>query len=243
MSAIDVIALTWTAAEVIDHLRHRYGRPVRFGQQSPVDELVSTILSQHTSDANTERAFGSLKRRYRTWEQVIDAPTAEVAATIRSGGLAQQKAPRIQQVLRDVRDRSGGFDLAFLGELPVHDARDWLTQLGGVGPKTASCVLLFALDQPAMPVDTHVHRVALRLGLLPTRTSAERAHEQLESQIAPEDRYDAHLLFIKHGRGTCVARKPRCATCVLRERCPTGRTLLLESLGSASRPALRNGTA
>ena len=212
---------TYTAAQAIELLRRRYGQPVRFNQRPPVDELINTILSQHTSDINTERAFLSLRRRFPSWQQVLDAPTGQVAEAIRSGGLALQKAPRIQQALREIQERTGGFDLEFLADEPLNEARDWLTTLDGVGPKTASCVLLFSLRRPALPVDTHVHRVALRLGLVSPRTTAERAQALLESQIAPDDRYDAHLLLIKHGRETCVARNPRCHVCVLALRCPT----------------------
>lgn len=211
----------WTPSQALDLLRRRYGQPVRFNEQAPIDELVSTILSQHTSDANTARAFASLKRRFPTWEQALDAPTAQVAEAIRGGGLARQKAPRIQQVLREVRERTGGFDLSFLGEAPLDEAREWLTTLDGVGPKTAACVLLFSLGRPALPVDTHVHRVTLRLGFVPPRTNAGKAQALLEARIAPADRYDAHLLLIKHGRETCVARRPRCAECVLRAGCPS----------------------
>jgi endonuclease-3 len=212
---------TWTAGQAVELLRRRYGQPVRFNQRPPVDELVSTILSQHTSDINTERAYLSRKRRFPTWQHVLEAPVAHVAEAIRHGGLARQKAPRIHEALREILERTGGFDLAFLADEPLDDARNWLTALNGVGPKTASCVLLFSLQRPALPVDTHVHRVALRLGFVPPRTTAERAQAQLEAQIAPGDRYDAHLLLIKHGRETCVARTPRCHLCVLAARCPT----------------------
>jgi endonuclease III len=229
----------WTPAQAIELLRRRYGQPVRFNQRPPVDELISTILSQHTSDVNTERAYLSLKRRFATWQQVIDAPTGQVAEAIRSGGLARQKAPRIQQALREIQERTGGFDLEFLAQAPIDEARDWLTAIDGVGPKTASCVLLFSLQRPALPVDTHVHRVALRLGFVPPRTTAERAQPQLEAQIAPEDRYDAHLLLIKHGRETCVARRPHCAACVLAANCPTAPSYL-NALNSNQTP---NGAA
>ncbi len=132
----------------------------------PIDELVATILSQHTSDLNTERAFASLRARFPTWAAVIDAPTEAVAEAIRSGGLANLKAPRIQAVLVAVREQFGDFDLSPLGNLSIAAARAELIKLRGVGPKTASCVLLFSLGMPAMPVDTHVHRVARRLGLI-----------------------------------------------------------------------------
>jgi endonuclease-3 len=188
-----------------------------------------TILSQHTSDTNTARAFASLRAGFTDWESVIDAPTELVADAIRSGGLAEIKAPRIQTALRDVRAWTGGFDLSFLASMPPGEARDWLTRLHGVGPKTASCVLLFSLNRPVMPVDTHVHRVALRLALVPERTSADQAHELLEAIIPDERMYEAHLLLIQHGRRTCVARRPRCTQCVLVQWCPAANDFLAHS--------------
>jgi endonuclease-3 len=211
---------------VLAGLRERYGEPERSTRQDPIDELVATILSQHTSDLNTERAFASLKTAFPSWDAVIEAPDIAVADAIRAGGLADVKAPRIRHVLRDVREQVGSYDLSFLSDLPLDDARAWLTALNGVGPKTASCVLLFSLDLPAMPVDTHVHRVSLRLGLIPERTSAERAHSLLEALVPDNDAYAAHMLMIRHGRETCVARRPKCATCVLVQCCPAARTFL-----------------
>lgn len=208
-------------AWVLERLRRRYGEPDRSTPQPPVDELVMTILSQHTSDTNTERAFRSLRENFPSWDDVIQATNDQVADAIRSGGLAELKAPRIRQALIDIRERLGGFDLTVLADLPVEDARAWLTSLHGVGPKTAACVLLFSLDRPTMPVDTHVHRVALRLGLIPDGTSAERAHELLEALIPVGETYSAHMLLIKHGRTTCIARRPRCPHCVLVQCCPT----------------------
>jgi endonuclease-3 len=211
---------------VLERLRARYGQPERSRPQAPIDELVATILSQHTSDLNTERAFASLKEAFPTWDTVIDAADADVADAIRVGGLADVKAPRIRHVLREVREQVGSFDLSFLAALPLDDARAWLTALNGVGPKTASCVLLFSLDRPAMPVDTHVHRVSLRLGLIPERTSAERAHALLEAIVPDGEAYAAHMLMIRHGRETCVARRPKCAACVLVQCCPAAPTFL-----------------
>jgi endonuclease-3 len=228
----DNIAIGPTIEWVLDRLRHAHGRPTRSVPRPPIDELVMTILSQHTSDVNTERAFASLTARFPTWEAVIDAPDREIADAIRSGGLADLKAPRIRQALIDVRERVGSFDLSFLADLPVAEARAWLTELGGVGPKTASCVLMFSLERPAMPVDTHVHRVSKRLGLIPPRASAEAAHELLEAIIPPDEIYDAHLLFIRHGRQTCVARNPRCVACVLVQCCPTARAMGIDEQGS-----------
>lgn len=207
---------------IVSLLEAEYGAPSRDSfRPEPIDELVNTILSQHTSDTNTAGAYASLKQTFPSWDAVIDAPTGDVANAIRSGGLANQKAPRIQNVLADVREQRGDFDLGFLNDLPVHDALSWLTALHGVGPKTAACVLLFSLNRPVMPVDTHVHRVGLRLGLLPAGISAERAHGALESGMSPDEVYTAHMLLIQHGRRTCKARAPRCAECVLLTHCPS----------------------
>lgn len=212
---------------IIRLLEAEYGTPSRDSSRpAPVDELVSTILSQHTSDTNTAHAYASLKQAFPDWNAAIDAPTREVADAIRSGGLANQKAPRIQNVLAEVRKQRGDFDLGFLNDLSVDDALTWLTALHGVGPKTAACVLLFSLNRPVMPVDTHVHRVGLRLGLLAAGTSAERAHGALEPDMSPDEVYTAHMLLIQHGRRTCKARAPRCAECVLREHCPSAELYL-----------------
>jgi endonuclease-3 len=187
----------------------------------PVDELIATILSQHTSDCNTERAFASLRARLPTWTEVIAAPTVEVADAIRSGGLANQKAPRIQAVLASILGRYGTFDLDRLATLSVTEARAELTSLHGVGPKTASCVLLFSLGIPAMPVDTHVHRVTRRLGLIDSRMSAEAAHAALETQLGGgrDEVYAFHMHVIHHGRTICTARRPYCERCSLAGLC------------------------
>jgi endonuclease-3 len=183
----------------------------------PVDELVATILSQNTSDTNTERAFAALRAQFPIWEAVIDAPVEEVADAIRIGGLANRKAPRIQNVLSSILERYGSFDLDSLATLPVTAARAELTSLHGVGPKTASCVLLFSLGVPALPVDTHVHRVTRRLGLIPDKMSADAAHVTLETQLGGnrDEVYAFHMHLIRHGRTVCTARRPYCERCSL----------------------------
>lgn len=211
------------APHVLQLLGQFYGLPARLPRQDPIDELVATILSQHTSDMNTERAFTSLRQRFPDWECVMNAPTSEVVDAIRMGGLANVKARRIQAVLQEVHVRLGGFDLSFLALESRETARAWLTSLPGVGPKTASCVLLFSLNIPAMPVDTHVHRVALRTNIIPNRTNATNAQELLEASIAPSSLYDGHMLLIQHGRSTCTARSPACERCILAEWCPSAR--------------------
>ncbi len=203
-------------------LQERYGEAVRPElRPDPVDELVQTILSQNTSDVNTARAFASLKRAFPNWQEVIDANTADVVAAIHVGGLANQKGPRIQRVLRQILEKRGSLDLTFLEEMPVNEAQRWLTSLPGVGPKTAACVLLFSLDRPVMPVDTHVHRVGMRLGLISPDTTTDQAHAIIGAGLTVGETYQAHMLLIRHGRETCKARNPRCAECVLNDMCPS----------------------
>ncbi|HEU4323016.1 MAG TPA: endonuclease III [Roseiflexaceae bacterium] len=185
----------------------------------PLGELIATILSQNTSDINSGRAYAALRQRYPTWEEVLDAPTAELYDTIRSAGLGNIKAPRIQNTLRTILERRGELSLDFLDDLPLDQARAWLRSLEGIGPKTAACVLLFALGKPAMPVDTHVHRVAGRLGLIGPRVSAEQAHALLEGMLPPEAVYPFHVEMIQHGRQICQAQRPRCPICPLADLC------------------------
>jgi endonuclease III len=188
----------------------------------PLDELMLTVLSQHTSDLNAERAFADLQRTFPGgWQQVVDAPTVEVADAIRSGGLANSKAPRIQAILREVRDREGSFDLSNLRAMRDDEARDYLIGLPGIGPKTAAVVLSFALGRDAMPVDTHVHRVTKRLGLIPPKATAERADRILHELVPDGMRTPLHVAFIRLGREICKAPTPRCRQCPLKELCPT----------------------
>ena len=208
-------------AEILDRLRAAYGKPQERPPRPALDELVLTILSQNTSDRNSEHAYDRMRERFPTWEDVRDAPETELVEALRPGGLAVQKAPRIQTVLRDL-DR---LDLKWVGGLPADEAMRWLVALPGVGPKTASCVLLFSLDVPVMPVDTHIHRIALRVGLVPAGTTADAAHALLTEMTPPDRMLEAHLLLIRHGRTTCTARRPRCEECVLLDLCDYGRSL------------------
>jgi endonuclease-3 len=204
---------------VRDALRSMYGIPEWTPRRDPVEELVITILAQHTSDLNAERAFGELRRRYATWREVEVAPLPGLEAAIASGGLARQKAPRIQAALHAIRAERGDHSLAFLAEMEPLAARDWLTRIPGIGKKTASVVLLFCFGMPLMPVDTHVHRVTRRIGLVPPKASPDEAHERLMSDIAPGSVHEAHVNLITHGRQTCHARNPACFRCAVRERC------------------------
>jgi endonuclease-3 len=208
-------------AEIVDRLEAAYGKAVLRTRRPALDELVLTILSQNTSDRNSEHAYDRMRERFPTWEDVRDAPETELVEALRPGGLAVQKAPRIQTVLRDL-DR---LDLEWLAGLPADEAMRWLVALPGVGPKTASCVLLFSLDVPVMPVDTHIHRIALRVGLVPAGTTADAAHALLTEMTPPDRMLEAHLLLIRHGRTTCTARRPRCEECVLLDLCDYGRSL------------------
>jgi endonuclease III len=162
-----------------------------------------------------------MQRAYPTWDDVLAADPAALAESIRQGGLANQKAPRIRQVLARIKEECGDWNLDHLSRVPLDEAKGWLRSLPGVGPKTAACVLMFALGRPALPVDTHVYRVARRLGLIGDKISADQAHAILESQVAPEDTYAFHVALIKHGRHTCTARNPNCGDCPLNDVCPS----------------------
>lgn len=184
-----------------------------------IDELVSTILSQNTNDRNRDIAFDRLRQRFPTWEQVRDAPVEEIIDAIRSAGLANQKGPRIQQVLNQITSERGSLDLSFLEKMSRDEIFAWLIRFKGVGPKTASIVLQFSLDQPAFPVDTHIYRVSGRLGLRPEKMTVEQAHIHLAT-LFPADGYGpAHLNLIRLGRETCHARKPDCAHCPVSDLC------------------------
>jgi endonuclease-3 len=185
-----------------------------------VSELVLTILSQNTADTNSFRAFTALRAAYPDWDAVLGAPTDELTDVIRPGGLAPTKSRRIQHVLAEVHAATGGtWDLSFLGTWPLLEARDWLTSLPGIGRKTAAIVLLFNFGRPQLPVDTHVHRVASRLGMLPPRTPLVRAHDLLEEVLAPDEMYSFHVELIRHGRDTCRAPRPICGLCPLTDVC------------------------
>jgi len=207
------------AIKVHQVLLNHYGEPNWRNPLPPLDELISTILSQNTNDTNRDRAFESLRDRFPTWEAVRDAPSDEVIETIRVTGLANQKGPRIQAVLKSITDQAGSLDLNFLKDYSAERAFDWLLQFKGVGPKTASIVLLFSLDKPAFPVDTHIYRVSGRLGLRPEKMSAVKTHEHLANLFPPETYYAVHLNMIRLGREICQARKPKCEICPLQLLC------------------------
>ncbi len=213
------------ALKVYRRLLRAYGRPVWRRPLPPLDELVSTILSQNTNDLNRDRAYLALQQRFPTWEGVRDARPQAVIRAIRVAGLANQKGPRIQGLLRAITDERGSLDLRFLRRMPADEARAWLLRFKGVGPKTAAIVLLFSLGKPAFPVDTHVLRVTGRLGLRPDRMTAEAAHAHLAGLFLPRTYAAAHLNLIRHGREVCHARRPRCEACVLNDLCPYPRSV------------------
>jgi endonuclease-3 len=207
------------AGEVYRRLLAAYGEPTWRTHLQPVEELVLTFLSQNTSDINSGRAYDALRRRYPTWQEVLDAPTEELADTIRSGGLAQRKAPRIQRALRRILVERGEFDIGFLKDLPTDEAMRWLISFDGVGHKTASIVLLFCFGKAVFPVDTHVGRVSRRLGVAGPKDSEEKIKATWESLAPPEWYYALHLNLIRHGRQVCHARSPDCQACVLNNVC------------------------
>ena len=207
------------AVEVHERLLRFYGEPIWRNPLPALDELVSTILSQNTNDVNRDRAFDSLRAKFPTWEAVRDADESEVINAVRVAGLANQKGPRIQNVLRQITAERGTLDLEFLADIPITESMEWLLKFKGVGPKTASIVLLFSLGKPAFPVDTHVHRISGRLGLRPPKMNADKAHDHLASLFPTEPYYAAHLNIIRLGREICQARKPNCAICPLQDIC------------------------
>lgn len=211
-------ALRGKALEVHRRLLEAYGEP-RPRPSDPIGTLVSTILSQNTNDRLRDQALRRLRERFPAWEEVRDAPVEEILQAVQVSGLGVQKAQRIKAALERITEERGTLALDFLREMPVEEARRWLTSFDGVGPKTAAIVLLFALGMPAFPVDTHIHRVSKRLGLIPPTASREKAHDILETLLPPAVYFPFHLNVIRHGRDVCGARKPQCGRCIVRDLC------------------------
>lgn len=225
----------YSVDDVYDILAEYYGLPDQSRRMDPTSELIWTILSQHTSDINAEKAFGALADKYNSWREVIETPTDQLVSVIRSGGLAQQKAPRIQMALHFIYQRTGGFDISFLSDWSLESAKSWLREIPGVGPKTAGVVLSFSLNQPAMAVDTHIHRVSKRLGLIGPKVSADQAHDLLEKWVRPDRVLNFHVFLITHGRMICKALRPLCHICPLNKQCPSmGRLITQNDTRSAS---------
>ncbi len=207
--------------DAIRLLTEHYGPFVEEPRLDPAHEVVLTILSQHTSDTNSARAFRLLMDRYGTLEDVAQGDVAEIEVAISPGGLAKVKAPRIKQVLSLILELNGSLDLSFLREMPLDDAKAWLRQLPGIGPKSAGIILSFSLGRPAMAIDTHIHRVCQRLGLIGPKVNAEKAHDILEAAVVPEQVFQFHVSFITHGRQVCRAQRPKCVECVVVVGCPS----------------------
>ena len=231
-------------ADVLAGLATIHGHPTWERRLDPTSELVLTILSQNSADLNAERAFESLRREFPSdrppevhrpgpgwggaglstapppdWSAVERAPLDQLVEAIRPGGLAARKAPRIQATLRTIREARGDYALEFLADLPALEARDWLTRIDGVGPKTASVLLLMSFGMPLMPVDRHVERVSKRIGLIPPTATADEAHEIFLALLEPDQAYEAHVNLIRHGRLVCHARRPECERCPVAARC------------------------
>jgi endonuclease III len=207
--------------EIVRRLEKAYGPEHRHPGGDPVSTLIETILSQNTSDLNSGRAFVSLRTEFPRWEDVAEADPERIASAIRAGGLAQVKGRRIKDVLQAIKEASGSLNLGFLNSMNLDDAREWLKGLPGVGDKTAACVLLFSFGRPALPVDTHIHRVAGRLGLIGSAVSAEKAHALLGALVPSRIVLPFHVLMIEHGRRTCHPRHPACPSCAIGDLCPS----------------------
>ncbi|HKY49995.1 MAG TPA: endonuclease III [Candidatus Limnocylindria bacterium] len=205
---------------ILTRLARVYGAPPAPRRLPPLDELILTVLSQHTSDTNRDRAYADLRAKFRSWDEVAGAPLPALARAIYRGGLGPTKAVRIRGILRELRERGIVLDDHALMGMRSRSLWDLLLSLTGVGPKTAACVLLFSLGRPFFPVDTHVHRVARRLGLVDDRADAVTAQEVLQANVPPGDMYALHMHLIRHGREVCVARRPLCSQCVLFTLCP-----------------------
>ncbi len=232
-----------TTREILRRLEDRLGPLEPPPQREPLDELVLTVLSQNTSDVNRDRAFQSLRARYPTWQEVAAAPAGELAASIKVGGLSNVKAPRLLSMLREIQEREGGrLDLSWMREAPAPRVGEYLRTLPGVGPKTAACVLAFSLGHPTVPVDTHVFRVARRLGFLDERANAEKAHAIMDELVPPSMRVRTHVGMIRLGRAICRAGRPSCELCPLQDLCPTAPAFLAEPPAEAGPGATRRAS-
>ena len=215
----NVKSLQKKASKIDKELAGLYGEKKQTAKSEPTAELILTILSQNTNDTNRDRAYTELRRQFPKWKDVAQAKQTVLARAIKVGGLADTKAGRIIKILRQIKFKSDNYELGFLNEMSDEEVWLYLTSFDGVGPKTASCVLLFALGRKAMPVDTHVHRVGQRLGLIPDNFNAEKAHPWFLELNLPVDMYQFHLNLIQHGRTACRPRNPKCETCPLKKIC------------------------
>ena len=210
-------------SRIIASLEACFGIPEEIKPKDPLSELIFTILSQNTTDKNRDRAYENLTRRFGRWEDVMYADASEIEHEIRVGGLGPQKSRRIKAILEEIYAKRRSLSLDYLADLGVDDARRELLSFVGVGQKTAAIVLLFSLGRPAFPVDTHILRVTRRLGLIPQKADASKAHQILGDLVPPEKYYPAHINLIRLGRTLCRPKNPRCADCPLMASCPFGR--------------------
>jgi endonuclease III len=208
-----------TVRYVLQNLKTVYGVPELETPFDPLDVLIETILSQSTTNRNSQRAFASLKKRFPDWEDARRARPASIEAAIRSGGLAKQKSVIIKRILEEIKNQRGSLDLSFLHTAPLEEARAFLSGFKGVGPKTVACVLLFACNRPVFPIDTHIFRIARRLELIPEKGSDREAHLLMEQIIPGERFYEAHINLIRHGRKICRPQNPLCESCCLVDYC------------------------
>ncbi len=200
-------------------LMEMYGEKRQLKFHDPTEELILTILSQNTNDVNRDRAFRSLKAEFPGWDAMAKARSASIAGAIKVGGLANIKSGRIKKILKQVGERSKDYSISFIKKMTDNDAWEHLLSYEGVGPKTAACVMLFSLGRDFMPVDTHVHRVSKRLGLIPENMNAEKAHDWYREMKPPVSFYSFHLNLIEHGRTLCRPAKPKCQECGLKRQC------------------------
>ncbi|HZG50890.1 MAG TPA: hypothetical protein VEZ40_02030 [Pyrinomonadaceae bacterium] len=211
---------------IIQNLERAYGVPENSRLSDPLDMLIRIILSQATSDTNSHRTFAALKRRFPDWDAALRARESTIAATIQSGGLANQKAAVIKSLLRQIKQERGALDLAFLHELPPAGAVRYLSQFRGIGPKTIACTLLFACRIEVFPLDTHIFRILRRVGLIPQKCTDRRAHEIMNAVVPQGKFYSFHVNLIRHGRALCRPRDPLCERCPIVEYCDYGQTLI-----------------
>ena len=231
-------------ARAVELMAQEYGPFPAERRLPPTEEMVFTILSQHTSDVNSSRAFARLMERYGSMEAVARGDISDIEEAIAPGGLAKVKAPRIKEVLDKVLELNGGsLDLSFLREMPLAEAKAWLRQLPGIGPKSAGIVLNFSLGMPAMAIDTHIYRVCQRLRAIDARTNADKAHDVMEAKVPPEEVFNFHVAFINHGRRVCRAQHPLCSECVVGEMCPSRGKLMakMAKTGKSSRIRTASG--
>ena len=228
---------TMSAARIeqaVELMTQEYGPFPAERRLPPTDETAFTILSQHTSDINSGRAFSRLMDRFGSLDAVASGNIADIKEAIAPGGLAKIKAPRIKEVLERVLELNGGsLDLSFLREMPLAEAKAWLRQLPGIGPKSAGIVLNFSLGMPAMAIDTHIFRVCQRLRAIDPKTNADKAHDVMEAKVPPDEVFNFHIAFINHGRRVCKAQRPLCGECVVGEMCPSRKRLMAKSENGA----------